>query len=303
MSNPQTINGRYGCQSQPISGGMADVYPAVDLQSSNFRQVAVKVFRSGQIENDVIKESFKRETQALKELKHPGIVEILDSGQDENTGDRFLVLEWMEQDLTAYLQQHPLDGWDSFWKYVGLPLLEVLAFSHDRQCIHRDIKPSNILFNAEGELKLADFGISKLKGYLQPSVTLREFVSRPFAPPEADDGSYTYTRDVFSFGVLALKCLTNVDLRDYPDIPQAVQALNAPKEIIDAIERAVSQDPLERQQNAGVLLAELKNIPAQRKSTLPKKICYLKLTKTALNKLQDLIKASEPEIKQIILGI
>jgi hypothetical protein len=60
MSNPQgsrTINDRYACQPEPISGGMADVYRAVDLQS-DFRRVAVKVFKSGQIENEIIKESF-----------------------------------------------------------------------------------------------------------------------------------------------------------------------------------------------------------------------------------------------------
>ncbi|MEQ9371057.1 MAG: protein kinase [Coleofasciculus chthonoplastes F3-SA18-01] len=74
----------------------------------------------------------------------------------------------------------------------------------------------------DGKPKIADFGISKLKRYLQPSVTLREFVSRPFTPPEEDNGSYTYTRDVFSFGVLLLKCLTTVELIDYDSINHAI---------------------------------------------------------------------------------
>jgi serine/threonine protein kinase len=93
---------------------------------------------------------------------------------------------------------------------------------------------------SDGKLKLADFGISKLKSYLQPSITLKDFVSRTFTPPELDDGSYTYTRDVFSFGVLVLKCLTNIELTDHNSIASALKAFNAPPEILEIIDRAVS---------------------------------------------------------------
>ena len=71
---------------------MADVYQASDMLD-DLRRVAVKEFKHGQIEADILAESFRRETQALQELKHPGIVELLDSGKDETTGNYFLVLE------------------------------------------------------------------------------------------------------------------------------------------------------------------------------------------------------------------
>ena len=253
------INGRYALSPNPRAGGMADVYQASDMLD-DLRRVALKEFKHGQIEADILAESFRRETQALQELKHPGIVELLDSGKDETTGYYFLVLEWMEKDLATLLKESPPDGWDSFWKAVALPLLEALAFSHNRNYIHRDIKPSNILVGSDGSIKIADFGISKLKSYLQPSVTLRDFVSRTFTPPEYDDGSYTYTRDVFSFGVLVLKCLTSVELVDHNSIPQALRAFDAPDSVVEVIERAVSLDPAERQHNAEVLLAELNAI-------------------------------------------
>ena len=111
-------------------------------------------------------------------------MELIDSSKDETTGNYFLVLEWMDKDLATLLKESPADGWDSFWEAVALPVLEALAFSHSRRIIHRDIKPSNILVGSDGKLKLADFGISKLKGYLQPSITLKNFVSRTFTPPE-----------------------------------------------------------------------------------------------------------------------
>ena len=296
------INSRYALSPKPRPGGMADVYQASDMLD-DLRRVAVKLFKHEQLEQEILAESFRRETQALKELKHPGIVELLDSGVDEETGQHFLVLEWMEKDLATLLKEAPPDGWDSFWKAIALPVLEALAFSHSRTIIHRDIKPNNILVGSDGRLKLADFGISKLKSYFQPSITLKDFVSRTFTPPESDDGSYTYTRDVYSFGVLVLKCLTKVELVDCESIPKALKAFDAPSPIVEVIERAVSRDPAERHQNAEVLLAELNAIQgkqAQTQST-KKRPCYLKLTQNALNNLRNELQVSQDEIQKILL--
>jgi len=98
---------------------MADVYEAIDMKEGlrkvAMRKVAIKKFKNQEIEAEVVAESFKRETQALKDLKHPHIVELLDSGQvdsgpDEMTGNYFLVLEWMEKDLTTFLKESSLEG-------------------------------------------------------------------------------------------------------------------------------------------------------------------------------------------------
>ncbi|MFB2979792.1 AAA domain-containing protein [Microseira sp. BLCC-F43] len=301
---PRIINDRYMLLPNSRDGGMADVYKATDYEREGC-QVAVKVFKHGQIEVDILAESFRRETQALKELKHSSIVELFDSGQDKQTGEYFLVLEWMEKDLATLLKEAPLEGWDSYWQRLALPILKALAFSHERKYVHRDLKPSNILIGSDGRLKLADFGISKLRGYFRPTVTLREFVSRPFTPPEEDDGSYPFTRDVFSFGVVTLNCLTDVKLVDYDSISRAIAALDAPPEAIEIIERAVSTDPAERQPNAEVLLAQLDAIGQKRSRTQSTKsqICYLQLTPKCLSRLQDTLDiSSETEIHKIILN-
>lgn len=299
---PRIINDRYVLFPNPRIGGMADVYKATDYQRDGC-QVAVKVFKHGQIDVGILAESFRRETQALRELKHQSIVELSDSGKDKQTGEYFLVLEWMERDLAALLNQSPLEGWDSYWERLAFPILNALAFSHERKCVHRDLKPSNILIGADGRLKLADFGISKLRGYFRPTVTLREFVSRPFTPPEEDDGSYPYTRDVFSFGVVTLKCLTNVDLVDYRSLQRAIADLDAPPEIIEIIERSIATDPAERQPNAEVLLAELDAIQQKRSRSqlTPKYTCYLQLTRSAVKNLQNEFQISEEEIEKVLL--
>jgi len=300
---PRIINDRYVLFPNPRIGGMADVYKASDYQNDGC-QVAVKVFKHGQIDVGILAESFRRETQALRELKHPSIVELFDSGTDKQTGEYFLVLEWMERDLVALLNKAPLEGWDSYWETLALPILNALAFSHERKCVHRDLKPSNILIGGDGRLKLADFGISKLRGYFRSTITLREFVSRPFTPREEDDGSYPYTRDVFSFGVVTLKCLTNVDIVDYGCFQRAIADLDAPPEISEIIERSVATDPAERQQNAEVLLAELDAIQHKRSRIQKSKTqsCYLKLTSRCLINFQnELDISSQDEIQKVII--
>lgn len=286
---PRIINDRYVLFPNPHVGGMADVYKATDYENQDGCHVAVKVFKHGQIEGDILAESFRRETQALGQLKHAHIVELLDVGQDTATGESFLVLEWMEKDLATILKESPLEGWDSYWHRIAFPILQALAFSHERQYVHRDVKPSNILMGEDGKCKLADFGISKLRGYFRPTVTLREFVSRPFTPPETDDGSYPYTRDVFSFGVVTLRCLTDVPLLDDNSISTAIDELDVPPDILDIIERAVSLEPDRRQQNAEVLLAELERVQKTRSRSQFTKTqsCYLKLTEKCERNLKD----------------
>ncbi len=300
-SQPRLINQRYALDANPRSGGMADVYKAIDMQS-DLKQVAVKIFKHDTLEEDVLKEAFKRETNALKELKHPNIVELLDTGIDEETGHYFLVLEWMDRNLQDVIKKTPPEGWDDFAEAIALPLLDALAFAHTRNIIHRDIKPSNILVSDDNRPKLADFSISKLKRWLQPGLTLEEFVSRPYSPPEHDDGSYTYTRDVFGLGVLVLEALTDVNLFDYEDINKALENFDAPDEVLSTIASSVSFDPLERQTNAIILKSEIEKIQNRRKvEWVEKKRCYLQPTTKWFQRLQEELSLSADDLKNILL--
>lgn len=303
MTSSQTrlINQQYVLYSNPRSGGMADVYKAIDMQSE--KQVAVKIFKHGTLEEDVLKEAFKREMNALKELKHPNIVELLDSGIDKETGHYFLVLEWMERNLQDVIKETQPEGWDDFAEAIALPLLDALAFAHTRNIIHRDIKLSNILVGDDNRPKLADFSISKLKRWLQPGLTLEEFVSRPYAPPEPDDGSYTYTRDVFGLGVLVLDALTDVDIFDYEDINKALENFDAPDEVISAIESSVSSDPLERQANAIILKSEIETIQNRRNAEWDeKRQCYLRLLRAkGFQRLREELSLSADDLEKSLL--
>lgn len=284
---PETLLGRYVVGNLHQKGGMASIYRALDLQTE--QPVAVKWFDRDAHLPAIEAEAYRREVEALQNLRHPHIVEIRDAGED-GAGRPFIVLEWMSHDLVDHKQRSAsaFRGWDDFAEEIAIPLLSALAHAHANGFYHRDVKPANVLISADGRPKLADFGISKLKRCLQPRLTLNEFVSRPYAPPEPDDGAYSYSRDVFSFGVLCLWALSDVPLREYADLPEALARFDVPPLIDDVFRRAVSLTPSERPATAGVLEHELARIHEKRKQAWIKTerpACRLALTRKAIGTL------------------
>jgi serine/threonine protein kinase len=89
-------------------------------------RVAAKVFRTGSLDDEIIREFF-REVSALQDLKHDCIVELRDHGIDDATGKPFVVLQWMESDVSKLLKEHRPEGWDSFYELIGRPLLRAIA--------------------------------------------------------------------------------------------------------------------------------------------------------------------------------
>ncbi len=213
------LGDRYALKGTPREGGLSNVYSAVDIDSG--RKVALKVFRNTGFEDALIEESFRRETAALSSLRHPNIVEWYDSGQAADTAEYYIALEWIPQDLHSYCEHQVLDTWDAFFSTIGAGILEGIAFAHSRGVVHRDIKPTNVLITNDGIPKVCDFGISKLRSYLEPGVTLAQYASAPFAPPEADDGSYSFSRDIFAFATLAVNDHRNQSRCDHVKLSRA----------------------------------------------------------------------------------
>ena len=118
-------------------------------------------------------------------------------------------------------------------------------------------------------IKLADFGIAKFKKLIDPTITLSDFVSRPFAPPEPDSGDFTYTRDVFAFAVVALHALSEDTLHTHDDVVSALDSCNLPDSVHGTLSLALSEDPAMRQVNGAVLLSALDQIAQERHSGSP----------------------------------
>jgi serine/threonine protein kinase len=246
----RTLNERYTIvpSEQPRVGGMSEICRAIDMVDGQ-KPVAVKLFKSNLESDRLHLLAYSNESKALQCLVHPNIVRILDGGVEADSGRRFFVLEWLETSLTEHIRRHPLDGWDSFYEQIGKPILDALAYAYGKGILHRDLKPQNVLFSPEGVIKVADFGIAKIKSIIAPGLTLAQFRSEPYAPPEPDDGRYTDTRDVYSFAVLSLECLSDDPVRSYEDVYRCLAEFNGPDEIEHILKSALSREPETRPKN------------------------------------------------------
>lgn len=275
--------GRYVTRGNPKSGGLSSLYRATDIETSSM--VALKVFRSEGSTDEVIEESFRREVQALSDLKHPHIVRILDTGRDDDNGVHYVVMEWVERDLGAVMAPGKYENWGAYYRAVGKGVLDALAFAHTRSTAHRDVKPSNVLVTDEGLVKLCDFGISKIRNFLAPGVTLASFSSAPYSPPELDDGSYSYSRDVFGFAALSVAALTGRVPSKYEELFVLLEEAPLEEPVRRVLRRCLElNQPDLRPANAVLLQAELESAaPVPVSQTLP--LVLVSLT----NKVRDAV--------------
>jgi serine/threonine protein kinase len=155
------LAGRFAIQKQVCRGGMSTVYRAFDIETE--KPVAVKLLNIDAHLPAITAESYRRELDALSNLRHENILRILAHGTDDK-GVPFLALEWMECDLLERKNRRSpeFNGWDDFASRIVLPIVDALAYAHGNDRCHRDIKPANILVASDGSPRLADFGIAKL---------------------------------------------------------------------------------------------------------------------------------------------
>ena len=137
------------------SGGMGTVYTAQDVKLQ--RQVALKMMKREMAADPAILEAFYREARASASLNHTNIIHIYSF--DEFDGQPYLVMELADQgSLDSRIESEgrvpELDVLD-----VGIKICSALTTALQHKLLHRDIKPGNILYNADGEPKLIDFGL------------------------------------------------------------------------------------------------------------------------------------------------
>ena len=181
------LENRYAVQKSVGNGRMSSVYLALDRDVGN-REVAVKILDT-EHPDELRREAFRRETQALRRLRHPNVVEMLGGAWSESVGAFYLVLDYSPYSLDKAMRGEGGAALGGFDKYrVIRQLADALACAHSEMIVHRDIKTANILLDESGEPKLADFGVSKLLGHLTVGQTLAQFWSPGFASPEQRGG-------------------------------------------------------------------------------------------------------------------
>jgi len=252
--------GRYVLLEPVGRGAMGTVYRAED--PAIHRAVAVKVLHtpSGLSPEHVAlaRERFLREGQAAGGIDHPNIIRVFDVGDDEESGEMYIVMELVAgPSLDTWLREGTLDLQRAV-TIIG-QLASGLDVAHARGIIHRDIKPSNILLTHDGIAKLADFGIT----HVASSALTQDMMSLgtpAYMSPEQVRGQILTSRaDLFSLGVLTYEMLSGRKPFEGPDIvsiahaiahgsfvPMSVANPELPRALDPVMEKILAKDPADR---------------------------------------------------------
>jgi serine/threonine protein kinase len=160
---------------------MSDVYLAYDAHRHT--PVAVKVLPDDLAKNATYVDRFRREAEIGRLIDHPNIVHCYESGQDSDSGRRYLVLEYVKgHSAQSRLDKGgPLPLADA--TRVVLDIARALEELHHRGYVHRDVKPGNILIADDGKAKLADLGVAKLLVDATELTALDQGIGTPYYMP------------------------------------------------------------------------------------------------------------------------
>ncbi len=191
-------------------GGMGVVYSARDTKLD--RDVALKFLPPNPSLSQEDISRFDREAKAISALNHPSIATIFDV--DEVDGQRYLVLEYVPggtvREKLRHLKAQNKQFTISEVLGLGVQITEGLVHAHNRGIIHRDLKSDNILLTEEGHVKIADFGLAKLRGGMQITKSGNMVGTAGYVSPEQIRGEEVDHRtDIFSFGVVLYELLTS----------------------------------------------------------------------------------------------
>ncbi|GAA4550768.1 serine/threonine-protein kinase [Amycolatopsis samaneae] len=200
----RSIAGRYTLREELGRGGMGVVWRGEDAVIG--RQVAVKELLPppglAEPERAALTERVLAEARAAGTLNHPAVVTIHDVVVED--GVPFIVMELIEaptlHDLAA---AGPLPA--QRVAEIGKQVVGALAAAHAAGIVHRDIKPANILVDADGRVKLTDFGIARADGDQRVTATGAVVGSPAYLAPERIQGqAATPATDLWSLGVTLL---------------------------------------------------------------------------------------------------
>lgn len=208
---PGTTLGAFRIVERIGRGGMGVVYRG-EREGADFAQeVALKLIRRG-FDFDDIRTRFLRERRILARLSHPNLARFIDGGVAAD-GRPWFALEFVRgESITRWCDAHALDL--RARATLFLDVCAAVQYAHAQLVVHRDLKPGNILVDADGRVRLLDFGIARLLGDEEADATLTAIGSRgvltpEYAAPEQFGGEAAgVATDVYALGVILYELIS-----------------------------------------------------------------------------------------------
>jgi serine/threonine protein kinase len=244
---------------------------------------AVKAMRTGLTPEHRMR--FAYEVEILRQLKHPGICQFIHSGFARVSNDPsvrewpYFVIEYVPGlPITRFAERHEFDARRRLKLMVKV--CQAVEFAHHRGIVHRDLKPGNIMVDHSGHPKVLDFGIARIvdmQSTLIAEQNGRFIGTREYASPEQIAGRIDDLgprSDVYALGLIAAEMLCAqrnstkdvkwsqlgcVDLKLFPE-PHCQELIHATYAVL---RRALRRNPKERQESAGALASELRQVIEQ----------------------------------------
>ena len=263
------FDGRYRIMRKLGTGGMANVYLAEDQELG--RRVAIKILDDRHANDDQFVERFRREAKNAAGLSHPNIVSIYDRGEAEGT--YYIAMEYLDgrslKELIVSRGPAPIPIAIDYARQI----LAAVRFAHRHGIVHRDIKPHNVLVDAEGRLKVTDFGIARAGASQMTEAGSIIGTAQYLSPEQAKGAAVDQTSDLYSVGVVLYELLTGVvpfsgdtpveiamkHLSTLP-VPPSEKRGEIPRDLDLIVLRALAKDPAERYQSAEEMDADLERV-------------------------------------------
>jgi len=250
-------------------GGMGVVYRARDTKLE--RDVAIKMMDLQFASDPNFLKRFQSEAKALARLQDPHIVSIF--SLLETPEGICIVMEYVKGTTLAklLLPQNPLpvDRVVTIFKQI----MEALAHAHREGVIHRDIKPANIIVGEDDRIKIADFGLAKVKQQYAATATQGTAGTLYYMSPEQFRGLKEVDNrgDIYSAGMTLYECLTGklpfgVDDSYFTIAQQVVHgrvpppdtmSVAIPEPLVSIVKRMIACDVKDRYQNADEVVKDL----------------------------------------------
>lgn len=276
----KSINGRYKILELIGGGGMSNVYLAHDIILD--RDIAIKILRYDFSNEEELRRRFQREALSTTSLAHPNIVNIFDVGEEGSL--HYLVMEYVPgKTLKEYIIEHsPVEPEQAV--KIMKQLTSALAHAHQNQIVHRDIKPQNILMDAEGNVKITDFGIAmalSATSYTQTNSVLGTV--HYLSPEQARGGAANKKSDIYSLGIVMFELLTgrlpfsgesavSIALKhlqtETPSLREMVPTI--PQSLENVVLKATAKNPQHRYQSANEMEEDLSTVLLPERLNEPK---------------------------------